>query len=252
MNDWQDQIHAYADGECDAAEKAQVEQRVSADQRAANELLWAQALPSLVGDRCQIEPCSETWKKAVARLDAIDKTKRTEGVVAKFGWAFCGVFLVAIVAAGVTNRTVGSRVLSRTQAASLFDSLHPVNPSSTSSPDRLRMQILDDSPIVTMPASLAYVEARVGTVNGKEAESVIFRDREGYLALSMVKGLDRVEGLEPGSFGDKYSVGLVNGTMCASWKQAGFTLMLKGDRSVEELKALASRLVPEEGPSGRQ
>ncbi|MBX3110631.1 MAG: hypothetical protein KF857_01365 [Fimbriimonadaceae bacterium] len=252
MNDWQEQIHAYADGECDSAEKAQVEQRVAAEPAAANELLWAQALPDLVARRCHTEPCMETWKKAVARLDAIDKARRAEGVVAKFGWAFCGVFLVAIVAAGITNRTVGSRVLNRTQAASLFDTLRPVTQPAAGTPDRLRFQILQDSPVVTMPANMSYVEGRVGAINGKEAESVLFRDRDGFLALSMVKGMDRVEGLEPATSGDKYSVGLVNGTMCASWRQNGYTLMLMGDRSVDELKALAHRLVPDDQPPARQ
>ena len=252
MNDWQDKIHAYADGECDEAEKALVEQHLAADGKAANELKWAQTLPGLVAQRCQTTPCQETWSKAMSRLDAIDKTKRTEGVVAKFGWAFCGVFLVAIVAAGITNRTVGSRVISGTQMSSLFDSLRPVSQPVASSPDRVRFQIIQDSPVVSLPVGMSFLEGRIGQFDGKSAESVYLRDRTGVLMLCMIKDLDRVADLQPGAFGDKYAVGIVNGTMCASWKQSGYTLLLMGDRTGDELKALATRLVPEEGQPARQ
>ncbi len=246
MNDWQEKIHAYADDECDAEEKQAVENHLANDAGATNELKWAQELPRLVASRCQVKPCEETWKKAMSRLDAIDKTRRTEFVVAKFGWAFCGVFLVSILAAGAMNRMVGGRVLSGTQMSSMFDSLRPVSQPTETMGARLPVQIFEGSPIIFVPSGTAIVDARTGRFNDKTVGSMTMRDREGMLSLLMVAGMDKVEGIEPAPFGDKYAVGMFNGRMCATWKQGDYTVLLMGDRPTEELKALAARLVPED------
>lgn len=252
MNDWQEKIHAYADGECDAAEKQAVEAHTAADDQAARELSWALALRSLVRVRCQIEPCQDTWGKAMTRLDAIDKAKRTESVVGKFGWALCGVFLVAIVSAGVMNRMVGGRVLDGTQISSIFDSLRPVVQPSVSSSDRLHVQLPFGAPEVAVPTGMEVLGARAGAYNGKRVVSLTLLDHEGPLSILMVDGLDKVEGIAPDPFGGKYAVGLFNGRMCATWKQDSYTVLLMGDRSTDELKALAKRLVPDDGAPARQ
>ncbi|MBS1707886.1 MAG: hypothetical protein JSS65_04100, partial [Armatimonadetes bacterium] len=165
---------------------------------------------------------------------------------------FCGVFMVAIVAAGVTNRAIGGRVLNGTQMSSIFDSLRPVSQTNTQVPNRFGVQLLADAPVVTVPVGMAMVDGRAGGYNGKAVESLTFRDKEGLLSLLMVGGLEKVEGIEPSPFGDKYSTGFFNGRMCATWKQGPYTILLMGDRSAEELKALARRLVPEDEGAARR
>src|SRR5688572_11364387 len=103
MSDWLE-IHALADEQLSAEEKAQAQERLANSEKSQRELRAIQAIKEAAASRRDTVTCEQTWKRCQRRLDEMDKVHRIEGFVGKYAWALCSVLFIGIVGAGMLNR----------------------------------------------------------------------------------------------------------------------------------------------------
>src|SRR2546423_12219389 len=109
MRDWLE-IHALVDDELSAEERARLQAALTSDPRAQLEFQTVKSLKVLVASRCTHHDCDEQWRMCVKRLNEIDKTKKVEWFVAKYGWGICSAFVVVILGPAMFNRANGGRL----------------------------------------------------------------------------------------------------------------------------------------------
>jgi len=244
MSDWTEQIHALADDRLADEEKAQALRIVAEDSRAQAEYQWATYIKSTLNAKCPPVADEDSWKAGLARLDAIDRTKRTETFVGRYAWAMCALFLVAIVSAAWVNRTSGSRQLTSEQVAGLFGSFAPAMERSTAqtqSPSEVVKECLPDAPVVTIPREFRIESAERTVSPENPAARLMLSDQRGRIALVIIKNATGVESVNR-STGSEYRTGTLNGSPCVVWETDDATILLLGPRSPEELISIADSM----------
>jgi len=244
MSDWTEKINALVDDQLSAEEKAEVTRLVAEDPAAQAEYQWALYVKDTLAAKCAPVADDDSWREAVARLDAIDRTKRTETFVGRYAWAMCALFLVAIMSAAWVNRTSGSRQLSNEQVAGLFGSFAPAMERSTvqnQAPQDVVKQCVPDAPVVVIPGNFRLEAAERTTGNGHDAARLLLQDEGGRLALVIIKDATGVEAIETPA-GTEFQTGTLNGTPCVMWQSNGSTILLMGPRSQEELLRIAQTM----------
>ncbi len=246
MNDWIEKIHALVDDQLTPDEKSEVTRLISESKEAQAEYQWALYLKDTLATKCAPVADDDSWREAVARLDAIDRTKRTETFVGRYAWAMCALFLVAIVSAAWVNRTTGSRQLSNEQVAGLFGSFAPAMERSTvqnQAPQDVVKQCVPDAPVVVIPATFRIEAAERTSGNGHDAARLLLQDDRGRLALVIIKDANGVESIETPA-GTEYQTGTLNDKPCVMWQKNGSTILLMGPRSTEDLLRIAEGMNP--------
>lgn len=228
-------MHRLADGEVDASEKAAAMELVATDKTCANEYAWAKYLKTTLASSCKPVEDQVTWEKCMGRLDNMDKVRTSEHLVGKYAWAACLVLVVGILAAGITNRTMGAKTVTSTQIASL---LNPSSGGGTGMPE------------VESATSLSLDGYRVtstvnGTVDGKAFVRYSLRDRLnlGGLALVVIQNMDQVEGIGEETRVRGIKSGLINGTNAVTWRVGNDSCLLLGERTTDELTKIAVDLL---------
>lgn len=238
MNERQELMNALADGELQGTAKQQAMELLKSDPTAYNEFLWAQSLRATLRESCKPVDNEEAWSKCQARLAEIDRTRRTERFVGKNAWALCGIFALALVVAGVANRNHGAQTLANTQVASL------INPLAAGA------QVTPDVPDLDAARSLDLRNFQItsqvgGYLDGRPFVRYALRDNVGLggLAIAVVKGPNRIEGVDTPTRTEGVSSGTLNGVNCVSWTMAGHTIVLFGERSTAELTDYANDIL---------
>ena len=72
------ELHAYADGQLDKADRDRVARQLETDAASKAELDSIVALKQFVSAKCEAVECKEEWRKCVGRLNELDKSKRAE------------------------------------------------------------------------------------------------------------------------------------------------------------------------------
>lgn len=240
MSELLDDIHGLADGELDPEAKARVLQTLSKDGRAHVEYQWVLLIKEMLSKRCAPSSDSECWRRSMAQLDEIDRTRRTERFVGRYAWGFCGVLFAIIVAGGLLNRASGGKDLSSAHVASLFN-LTP-QPIAASQPSQARVLLHDalgQAPVADREEQFALISVATGEIDGMRAARLILRDSQGPFSLFIVKDAGNIDGMEGRQEGF-YSHGVINHYRCVSWHDDGYALLLLSDRPDSELEALAA------------
>jgi anti-sigma factor RsiW len=246
MSDWLDKVHAHADGELDAQERAEAEAILSQDPRAAAEHQWAVYLKETLRSRHMKPDHTEAWSAAVGRLDAVDALagdNRAERFVGRFSWGFAAALFVVIVFAGLLNRGGGGQLSDR-ELAGLFTG----NPL-TATQDVQGADEADSIARREIGAALPKIEplvrpTKVGTgeIDGRRFLQVDFEDNVGTFNLFIIQGADGVDQFERVSGRSEFFGGQVNGKECVGWAADGMTYLVAGQRSVDELVQIAARM----------
>ena len=142
MNEKLNQVHAFVDGELSIDEREQVLRDIKEDPALALEYEWAHVLKDVVHAKCQTEVPEGGWDAARKRIAALDKVKTTNDVVAKFGWAICGVLFIGVATAGYLNQRSRSGTLSSAEVAGIFN-FSPGSAKPISQPTRSRVYFGD-------------------------------------------------------------------------------------------------------------
>lgn len=231
-------VHALADGELDAVEEARARQLISESAELSAEYEWARSIKSALLTHCKPIANDEAWQRCIGRLDDLDKVKGTESFVGKWAWVFCGALLLMILAGGVVSRTFGSRTVSNTQIAGLLD---PIG-SGTAANKVPNVQVansVDLSKFQRTSVVGGYLE------NDRAFVKYGLRDQVGLsgLALAIVQGADRIEGLDQSTSNALIKSGKLNGINSVTWSVQGNTCVLFGERPTDELVSLAEEMM---------
>lgn len=229
-------MHALADGELAPGEEAEARQLLESNEKLRAEFEWARAMKSSLGAHCRPVANDEGWSKCVERLEALDRVKSTESFVGRWAWMFCGALLLMIVAGGTVNRVLGSRTVSNTQIAGLLD---PAAAMPRGEAPRVKaLDFVDLSEFQRTSVSGGYLDNRPFVRYG-------LRDKYGLggLAILMIQGADRIEGLDKATSNPNIKSGTLNNTNCVSWSVQGNTCILFGERDTQELTAYAESMM---------
>ena len=208
---------------------------VAADETCAKEYAWAKYLKETLPVACKPVPNEEAWAKCVGRLSSLDKSKTSEHLVGKYAWAACLVLVVGILAAGVTNRTMGAKTVTSTQIASL---LNPTSGGSTGVPE------IESATSLNLSGYRVTNTVR-GFVDGKPFVRYSLRDRLnlGGLALVMVQNMDKIEGISEDTRYRGIHSGQINGTHAVTWRVGNDSCLLLGERTTDELTQIAVEMI---------
>lgn len=236
-------VHALVDGELDAETREQVAQWINTDPAMNREYLWAVALKETVAYKCQRIEAPASWEAARARLREVERVKTVNYLVGKHAWGLCGVLFVAVLAAGAINRLNRSATMSAVQAAEIF---HPWSSSSTntSSPAKGDLVLVnpDGSELFRPYENLAILGQVNYRVESRPVSQFGLRDTEGPMSLYIVRGVDRIEGVdEPVGYSD-FRIGFINQRPSVSWEKGKSLMVLTADRGWDRLVETAKRL----------
>lgn len=236
MNREVELMHALADGELAPGEEAEARQLLESNDQLRAEYEWARAMKSSLGAHCRPVENDEAWSRCIGRLDDVDRVKSTESFVGRWAWVFCGALLLMIVAGGTVSRVLGSRTVSNTQIAGLLD---PSGALPRGEAPRVKaLDYVDLSEFQRTSVSGGYLDSRPFLRYG-------LRDKYGLggLALLMIQGADRIEGLDTATSNPNIKSGTLNNTKCVSWSVQGNTCILFGERDTQELTAYAESMM---------
>jgi hypothetical protein len=231
-------VHALADGELNAAEEAEARKLISESAELSAEYEWANSLKSALVTHCKPIANDEAWQRCVGRLNELDKVNSTETFVGKWAWVFCGALLLMIFAGGIVSRTVGSRTVSNTQIAGLLD---PISSGTAAKqvPQVQAAQNVDLSKFQRTSVVGGYLEGDRAFVKYG------LRDQLGLpgLALAIIQGADRIEGLNLSTSNPAIRSGKLNGVNSVTWSVQGNTCVLYGERPIDELVSFAEEMM---------
>lgn len=229
-------LHALADGELSAEEKAQLFTRLESDPSAQSEYQQIVALKSALLSTAKTPECDELWKSCRGRLDEIDKTKRVEGFVGKYAWGICGVFFLAIAFGGVLNRSM-SRSVQPNDVAGYMAGLSLSTPRSLNQAEvnPALKQIIGEA-FKERPPELRVTAFGSNNEPGRRTEFVQLSDAFGSVAVVSFIDLQEVGGLEDYERDSAFKCAKIDGTNAMFWKRSdGVICMVIGTRSYDEL-----------------
>lgn len=229
-------VHALADGELSPAEEAEAKQLLADNPQLRAEYEWARTLKNSLGAHCKPISNEEGWKRCVGRLDELDRVQTTESFVGKWAWMFCAALVLMIFAGGIVSRTVGSRTVSNTQIAGLLDPSHSLPRGEAPKMDAA--QYVDLTNFQRGSVSGGYLDSRPFMRYG-------LRDKYGLggLAIVMIQGADRIEGMDKATSNPLIKSGQLNGVNCVTWAVQGNTCVLFGERPMDELQTFAEDMM---------
>lgn len=243
MNDLQLDVHALADGELSTDECAAVQKALRENPQLQAEYEWAVVIRQTLQTKCAKHGSEECWTAAITQISAIDRSRKTENFVGRYAWAMCGVFVLVIGFAAVSNRFTGNDRLSTNASASLFSGLTPIQRSvSQDEATEAVRQRLGLTPGAMSAIPVAVDEVSYGELDGHRAMKISFRDPAGPLKLLIVEGVTSAEPISQPMEGGM-TCGQVGGLNAVSWTESGNLLILAGDRDYGDLARHAAAAV---------
>lgn len=218
-------MHALADGQLGPEEQEQAERLAQSDPECMVELKWAREIKGTVAQKCKMQGDEEVWKASLSRLDALDRTQKTETFVTKYAWAFCAVVLVAILFGAINNRTLGPQNLSTVQVADL---LNPVASNANSDIDPRTAQILDLRRFNILAVQDVPFENRM-------CKYIRLQDGFGGMVLLALNGQVSLNGIDEPTGYRGLKSGKINEANTVTWSMGEQTFVLAANRPTEEL-----------------
>lgn len=240
MSDYS-QIHALADNELTAAERAEAEARLQVCDKSRAEYETVKALKGVLQSKCEPVKCDETWAKCQDRLKELDRTKRVERVVGRYAWAMCAFFVVAIFSAGMVNRMMPKNVAA-SEVARMSAGFAPITAPQPNAANEERRKWVDGifgKPMPVRTDALRLVGGARGTVNGVDTVRIDFVDQRGPIALFVIPSA-AISDLQVDEEG--YGLVSVHEQNGLAWRDGEVTFLVLGNRSPELLRGAASQL----------
>lgn len=241
MSDSQERLNALADGELSPNEEREVRESIASSEELSLHLHSIKSVKDCLS-RLDPAPCEESWTRCVKRLDEIDRARRAEHVVGRYGWAMAACLALVILVGGYQSRSRAG-VLHSADVPHMVSSLSPFAAfHSSQDPKAGRRWIADYLPSASqMGGGLVPVRGAIGEINGRKVARLVLRDSRGELALIVVGKAAEVDGFQSDS--DGFQVGELDGVNCVAWTQRNEALFLVGERDPSELATLARSIV---------
>lgn len=238
MSDWLD-IHALADGQLEGKERSDAEARLAGSKECRAEHDSILMIKSVLACKCEAHASPEAWSVCRARLQELQKKRGVEAFVGRYAWGLCGIFLAAIIGAGIMNRSGLRQELAAGDVARIASGMAQLSPTQGHMED-MRSWIKDRVMIDFGNLKPQYGES--GVIKGHEVSRFLVRDGKGPFSLIVVQGEEEFEGVEPISGPGNYSAVRVEGGNGVTWHDEGFTLLVVGSRSIDEMLNVAESI----------
>lgn len=233
-------LHALADGELSAEEKAQLFAKLESDPTAQAEYQQITSLKSALRSTAKTPECDELWKACQGRLDEIDKTKRVEAFVGKYAWGICGVFFMAIAIGGVINRSI-SRAVQPNDVAGYMAGISLSTPPRTQNQAELNpalKQIVGEA-FTERPATMLVTAVGSNNEPGQRTQFVRLSDAFGSVAVVALIDVKQVDGLWDYEKSSDFKCAKIDGANAMFWTRSdGIICMVIGQRSYDELHGI--------------
>lgn len=248
MSDWLE-IHALADEQLCAEDKARVQERLAGCERSRRELEAVQNVKAALAARKDSETCAATWARCRGRLDELERAGKIEGFIGRYAWALCSLLLVMIVGAGLLNRISGKPALGASEVPNMAASLAPYlsSPRSQSPSDvaEFENRAIGRAPLRVSESQgsgdIQVVRGGSMTIDGRHYVRIDLLDSGSPVSLFAIEGAN-VVGVEPVEGREGLGQGVINGRNCVAWSQGEYSVMLVGEEPVDELCDLADRV----------
>lgn len=235
MSDWIE-MHALADGQLEGDAKARAEAAMASSPAMKAEYEAVLAVKNAVS---KVDPatCVKTWEKCRARLDEFQKKEEVESFVGRYAWGLCSIIFVVMLAGALFNRMRPDQVRTGDVARVLSGFTSSMARGSANPGDEMAnwIQSRDRNTLTVLQSQPAWVNGFPGTIYQ-------LQDRSGPLVYVTVRGVERVEGVEPMLDDQTYSVSKINGTNCLTWQSGSQANLLIAERSYEDLAKTAETL----------
>lgn len=235
-------VHALADGECrgDDLDRAT---RLAQTAEGRRELEAVRALRVCLRTKLEAPAGDEAWSQCVARLDAMDKTRRIESFVGRYAWGLSGLLLAALVGTAMLQRTFGAPDVRARDVAMLASGMFPSGESRLLDASRYRQWFQDAFGAQPAESEAWRVAGGVAmTFHGRRMARVNLTDGRGDVSLVMVEDPSASHRATPFSDHVYFCAQTMREMNCVTWEENGFSLMVVGDRSSDELRAVAGEL----------
>ncbi len=244
MSDHIDKVHGFADGQLGAEESAEVSRQLTDDPAMAREYQWAVYLKGLVRAKCTPIECEAEWKKARARLDAIDAVNGcglVERFVGRWSWGLAACLFAVILFGGLLSRGTADEV-SGQQLAGLLGSVGE-DQAVTDQDEAVRSLSLQMGGGNTNLLSVVRItNVAQGEVDGHKFAKFTLADSSGRMVLAIIDQAKGFDGLSPIEGRKDYVGTVVNGTNCVGWSSDGRAFLLSGERTTEELLSVCDQI----------
>lgn len=242
MSDWLE-IHALADNELSAEEKAQLEAKLRTCEQSKREYETVLNLKDLLQTRVEPQTCTRTWTQCKGRLKELEQRQRVERFVTRYAWGLCGGIFVVLVGGAWFNRASGNEVRTG-DVARMVAGIGPTSRQSGSDPEELKNWLPANRrtlPTINL-GDLQVMGIGKGHYHGLPYAIFEVNDKGAQMELIVIDGVDRVEGLESLVENPQFQAGMMGQRNCVSWKDRDFTLILMGDRTTTELTDAARQV----------
>lgn len=226
-------LHAYADGQLDPQEAAEVKAKLAHCTRSSAEL------NAILGVKKTLQAldavtCEKTWMACQARVIELEKSQRIEGFVGKYAWGICGAFLAMIVVGGTISRSANAGVRT-SDLPGLASGLSPFAGPATKEPGVVQRWLSDVAPEANAAnGRMEILGGAMGQIDGHPVTRLNLRDEQGSLTLFVIRGVDHIDGVQIADSGD-HGFGLLSDMRCVTWQNGSATMLLVGDRPFENL-----------------
>lgn len=237
-------LHALADGELSSQEEARVRRLLADSPQAQAELESIQALKHALRSKCTSTQCSQEWLLCVGRLNEIDRSRRAERFVGRYAWALCGVFLVTILAGGITNRNDRSDSVSMSDLSRIATTLAPARtpPVQDAARERWLDDLLGQARKSVDPNRVRILGYSDGQLDGRPVTMFSLLDGKGKFALMVMPGVVNLEGTQDLPREQVFKLGHLQGLNCVVWTDGRNTLAVVAKRTHEDLIEVATGL----------
>jgi anti-sigma factor RsiW len=238
------ELHAYADGELTPEEAAALQTRLQTSPEAQAHLDAILALKRALREKVAAVDCRAEWRGCVGRLNELDRTRRVERFVGRYAWAVCGVFLITILAGGLTNRTGRSDSVSMSDISRIVTTLAPrrTPPALDAARERWLDELLGQARQSVDPQRMQILGYADGHLDGRRVTTFSIRDANGDFALLVMPGVLNLEGTAALPQDQVFKLGHLQGLNCVAWTDGNNTLAVVADRTYEELVQVATSL----------
>ena len=241
-------MHALADQELSAEERKNAEDHLATCPGCRAEYEAVGSLKTVLKTCKEPADTDAVWSRCRKRLDEVDRSKTVEAFVTRYAWGFCSLFIVIILSASLFNHFLGRHSLQTADVAQMASGLIPIPMSGTASRNGPEVQRLlstamgDSAPVNLRPRVVEVLRAAHGFRDGHQVMRVDLRDADGLMTLFVISDAQAVDGLERLDSSPNYYVGRMGKVNCVAWSDRGSALLIRGDRPIPGLCALAEKI----------
>ncbi|MGV3614821.1 MAG: anti-sigma factor family protein [Fimbriimonas sp.] len=238
------ELHALADGELTPAQAEALRKQVEASPAAQAELQSIMALKRVLRDRVAATDCGDEWRACVGRLNELDRARRAEKFVGRYAWGLCGVFLLTILAGGLTTRNNRSDSVSMSDISRIATTLAPQRtpPALNAARERWLDGLLGQARQSVDPNRVQILGYSDGQLDGRPVTVFSLQDVSGKFTLLVMPGVLNLEGTKELPRDQVFKLGHLQGMNCVVWTDGRNTLAVVANRNHEDLIQVATSL----------